>query len=97
MNRPYIDLPFPSEYRVEKDGDGYMIKVNRVMERRVFIEDMPSLSNLDPLIRSVMILVENEESMKQKEELDRLKSQVQNTNIKPEKDLIAEAERVLNG
>lgn len=75
-----------------------MIDVVRHETHRVFIEDMPSFANLDPLIRSVIVKVENEIAMENKKIADKIKAK-QNSQgsglVLDEEKMIKELERTL--
>lgn len=60
--RPYFQFPLVTEFDVVKTEEGFHIKASKITSKRVFVEDIPSLCNLDPYTKEAMIGVEVEKA-----------------------------------
>ena len=71
--RPYIDMPIVTEYQITKNGEDYIAK-GIVQKVRVFVEDIPSITNIDPLLERTMIEVEDEKAKEMKKKADEMET-----------------------
>lgn len=59
--RPFLDIPL-AEYDIIETDNGWKMKISNVVRRRVFVEDIPSMMNLDPYTKQAMVGVEVEKA-----------------------------------